>query len=280
MNPESAPGLGELRRQVDRIDEAIVELLGQRLQVVGEIARAKRLAGDHGLALRPAREAVVMRRLLARAAGRFPGGTLLRMWRELLGAMTRAQSALTVAVFAPESGPELWDIARDHFGSLTPIQRAGSAEEALDWVREGGVGLSVLPLPGEADRWWCRLADSPVRVHARLPFAPLPVYPDDVQGLVLARLPPEPSGDDLTLLALEAEEAVSADQLQACLRPRWRLSRPGSAGEAVWHLLELDGFQADAAQKVGRALSGAGGRILRAEVLGCYARPLSTAELA
>jgi chorismate mutase/prephenate dehydratase len=74
MTSLTARELEELRRKVDGIDETIVDLLSERLSVVAEIARVKRSADDHRLALRPGREAVVMRRLLARAAGRcWPG---------------------------------------------------------------------------------------------------------------------------------------------------------------------------------------------------------------
>jgi chorismate mutase len=279
MTSSPARDLEELRHRVDSIDKAIVDLLGERLGVVAEIARVKQAADEQGLALRPAREALVMRRLLGHAAGRFPPGTLVRLWRELFGAMTRAQSALTVSVFVPNDQPELWDVARDHFGSLTPIERARSAEEALRRAADEPAHLAVLPLPGEADRWWMGLGRSLLRVQARLPFAPFSVYPGHVQGLVLARLPPEPTGDDLTLLALETDRSLSARELDA-LGPGWSVSCPAVEGGGARHLVELEGYLEAESPALSEALAPVAARVLRVQVLGCYARPLPAALFA
>jgi chorismate mutase / prephenate dehydratase len=275
MTSLTARELEELRRKVDGIDETIVDLLSERLSVVAEIARVKRSADDHRLALRPGREAAVMRRLLARAAGRFPRGTLARMWRELFGAMTRVQSSLAVSVVVPEDQPELWDVVRDHFGSLTPIGRAANAEDALGRIAAGQAQVAVLPLPGEADRWWLGLADGPLRVQARLPFATLPGYPDHVQAYVVARLPPEPTGDDLTLLLLETDEVPNGSDPWLS---RHLLRSEPEAG-TVRHLVELGGFFTEDGPPLRVALAAVGGGLLRVQVLGCYARPLPAAEL-
>ena len=217
-----------------------------------------------------------MRRLLARAAGRFPRGTLARMWRELFGAMTRVQSSLAVSVVVPEDQPELWDVVRDHFGSLTPIRRAESAEEALGRIAAGQAQVAVLPLPGEADRWWLGLADGPLRVQARLPFATLPSYPDQVQAFVVARLPPESTGDDLTLLLLETDEVQSGSDPRLS---RHLLRSEPEAG-TVRHLVEIGGFftedgpplRGSAGAGRRRALARAGARLLRASAPGRRAR--------
>ena len=110
--------LEELRREVDRIDRAMVELLAERLRVVREIARIKQTAAAGRPAIRPgprggdpAPPGRAGRRPASRPA------TLVRMWRELLAATTRAQAPLAIAACVPPDRPELWDLARDHFGS-------------------------------------------------------------------------------------------------------------------------------------------------------------------
>ena len=118
--------LEELRREVDRIDQTMVELLADRLHVVREIARIKQTAAAGQPAIRPGREAVILRRLVVQAGNRFPAGTLVRMWRELLAATTRAQAPLAIAACVPPDRSELWDLARDHFGAAVPIQRTAS----------------------------------------------------------------------------------------------------------------------------------------------------------
>ena len=56
--------LEDLRREVDRLDGAMVELLAERLRVVREIARIKQTAATGRPAIRPGREAVILRRLV------------------------------------------------------------------------------------------------------------------------------------------------------------------------------------------------------------------------
>jgi hypothetical protein len=238
--------------------------------------------------MRPAREAAILRRLTSRADGRFPKATLVRMWRELLAATTQAQSPFAVCVHVPAHQPELWDVARDHFGSVTPLRRADSPGHALRQLGAGAVQIAVLPLPAEADRWWPALMDGPSaagspRVVARLPFASVAPYPDDVGGLALASLPQEACGDDATLVALETDGTVSRGRLRellAPLEPRWLACDDDPAAAVVRHLIELAGFLDAADGRLGLALAPVRDRLLRVVPLGCYPRPLTAAELA
>ena len=69
--PPSAPTLDELRREIDRIDAAMHDLLMQRTAVVEEVGRAKARenpagAGTRPQFFRPGREALVLRNLIER----------------------------------------------------------------------------------------------------------------------------------------------------------------------------------------------------------------------
>ena len=104
-----------------------------------------------------------------------PAASLVRIWRELLAATTRMQGAFTVAVYAPPAGPGFWDIARDHYGSHTPMLTFGSATQVIRAVAEGRATVGVLPMPQEeeADPWWRHLLsgrEATPHVIARLPF--------------------------------------------------------------------------------------------------------------
>ncbi len=68
-----------------------------------------------------------------------------------------------------------WDLARDHYGSHTPMSAYRSIGQVIRAVTEGQAAVGVLPMPqeGEPDPWWRHLLsedeDAP-RVVARLPF--------------------------------------------------------------------------------------------------------------
>ena len=281
------PALEELRREVDRLDGAIVELLAERLRVVREIARIKS-ARDPGPAIRPGREAMILRRLVARSAGRVPTATLVRMWRELLAATTRAQAPLRLAAHVPPDGMVLWDLARDHFGSTAPIERVPTAQQTLRLLAEREADLAILPFVGTQMHWWPQLADDanlPLRVVAALPFAT--IGPDGVrpQAFVVGAVAPERSGDDLSLYALETPDERDLDRLLADLRTsgtsarRLAFSPTSDRGQGL-HLVAIEGFQLPDQGPLAAALARPDSRVLRRAWVGGYARPLAVGDAA
>ena len=128
--------LSELRRQIDEIDTAIHELLMQRTEVTQRIGAAK---GAKSVYMRPGREAVVLRRLIARHRGDLPRALIVRIWREIFAAVTALQGPFAVAVYAPEGSFGYRNLARDHFGWRTPITAYRSAAQVLEEVSDGRV---------------------------------------------------------------------------------------------------------------------------------------------
>ena len=141
-----------LRRRIDEIDDRLQDLLIERMEIVSRVADSKQRSG--GVAPhQPAREAEILRRLVARNNGALPAASLVRIWRELLAATTRMQGAFTVAVYAPPAAPGFWDIARDHYGSHTPMLTFGSATQVIRAVAEGqGDGRGSADAAGRGGR--------------------------------------------------------------------------------------------------------------------------------
>jgi chorismate mutase / prephenate dehydratase len=75
--------LARLRRQIDEIDDQIHDLMMRRAQIVVEIGTAK----GTGPMVRPGREAEILRRLVKRNR-LLPATALVRIWREMIVAMT------------------------------------------------------------------------------------------------------------------------------------------------------------------------------------------------
>jgi chorismate mutase len=274
--------LEDLRAEIDRIDQEVLDLLVARSAVVRRIAEVKGDRQDGRSAQRPAREAQILRGLAERACGRFPVPVLVRMWRELIASLTRLQTPLSVAVFAPrERALQIWDLARDHFGSATAMVAVDRPIQALRALTEGSATVAVLPLPNDDESWWVSLAsdqDHRLRAFARLPF--VSSHGEEVRALAIGQLEIEPSGDDLALLAIEAEPGLSRGRLRellvaADLHPGWVSGsrQPGAA--TALYLAEVDGFVAEGDRRLAELQKAAGGEVLRAVPLGGYARPLS-----
>src|SRR5215831_16071836 len=137
--------LQHLRQRLDEIDDRLQDLLIERAEIVSGVAASKK-AGNQP-AFQPAREAEIIRRLVGRHRGAFPVANLVRMWREMLAATVRLQSPFSVAVFAPADRPGFWDLARDHYGSNTPMAACDTAGQVIRAVAGGESSAGVLPLP-------------------------------------------------------------------------------------------------------------------------------------
>ena len=235
--------------------------------------------------MRPAREAVILRRLVAQAGDRFPRAVLVRMWRELLAATTRQQTPVSVAVYAP-AGRSLGSGTSRATISARPRRSPASesAGQAIRAVSDGVATVAVLPLPHDDDAWWLALiSDQPdrLRVFGRLPFvAGRPADGEEPRALALGRLEPEPSGDDLALLAIEAESGISRGRLRALMAAAglragmavtWRSADPPPGGASG------RGRQLRARwRRAPRSAPGARrrGEVLRIVAVGGYPRPL------
>ncbi|MDO8605561.1 MAG: chorismate mutase [Phaeospirillum sp.] len=276
-----------LRREIDRIDDSIHDLLMQRSAVVESIAAAKP-AGR--VTLRPGREAAILRRLLGRHRGLFPKMALVRIWREIMGALVALQGPFMVAVHAAGRSTSAIEMARNHFGLVAPLHAYRSAGQVVRAVADGHASVGVVPLtPGteaadEAEPWWASLtvgSGEPPRVVARLPFAgvePVKGSPEPPQALVIACRDHDETGDDRTVLVLETGPEVSRDRLRAVLsagglEPAQLLAIYRHGG--VWlHLVEILGHVTSIDPRL-TMLVAPKDPISHVSVIGGYATPLA-----
>ena len=213
--------LGSLREKIDRIDDALHDLLMHRAAVVTQVAAS----GKGRVALRPGREATILRRLLARNHGALPPQGLVRIWRELLAATTAMQGPYVIAVCEPEADAAFTQCAREHFGALTQFRVHRAWSQVLHDIATGAASVGVLPLPREEDApgqvWWTALLQKEeprIQVVAKLPFwTHRPDSAPQAQALVLGAIAPDPTDNDRSLLGMELPLDVSRTRATAAL---------------------------------------------------------------
>lgn len=86
--PSPDTTLDAIRREIDAIDDQLLDLLERRFSATRRVKATK--AGDGSITsspFRPAREAVMLRRLLARAGAALPPDVLIRLWRVILSGL-------------------------------------------------------------------------------------------------------------------------------------------------------------------------------------------------
>jgi chorismate mutase len=276
-----APSLDSLRQEIDALDKDLHGLIRRRAEVVGQISAAKPAGG---LALRPGREAQVMRQRLATHDGAFPVAAVYRMWREMVSAFTLMQTpGLKIAICRPVDQPGYWDLARDHFGCQIPFVAHDTPAQVLAAVRAGPTTIGVVPAPIEADTapWWPLLAGRDAtlpNVVARLPFLAMPnARARGISAFVLARIEAEPSGDDRALVAIEAETGLSRDRIAAAVAkaglPAFTSALDQVAGGVHHYLVELPGVIADDDQRLRELEAALGLDSGRVAAIGAYAVP-------
>jgi chorismate mutase / prephenate dehydratase len=283
---DTPSNLEDLRRRIDGIDDRVQDLLIERMEIVARVAASKRNAGSVA-AHQPARESEIMRRLVSRNRGGLPPATLVRIWRELLAATTRAQGSFTIAVYAPPEAQGFWDLARDHYGSHTQMLAYRTTGQVIQAVTDAQAAVGVLPMPQEEepDPWWRHLLsthDNAPHVIARLPFGGRGNARSDADALAIGRGAEQPTGRDRTLLVAENAPDISRGRMFSTLAGLGlACTFMGSCehAEGANTLIEIDGFVPVSDARLDRFRAQLGPALYRLLRFGSYAVPLSAAEL-
>lgn len=219
--------LDKIRQKIDSLDNQIHDLLLERADLIMAISEEKKKAGIQ--IVQPAREARMIRRLMARHRGPLPEETIVRIWRELVSSVSLLQTGLSVAVYTPSHTPEYWDMARDYFGTVLPMERVPSPQVALQKVKDGTITFAVLPYPGvkgnvDDESWWTDLIklcldQEGLSVIQRLPYGEKENFDfHQHPALVVAKAGFGESDDDRSLIGAISDVAISRDVIERAIR--------------------------------------------------------------
>lgn len=217
----AAPSLDAVRQRIDALDTELLRLVDERASLARTVAAAKRAAGDGDrFALRPGREAAILRRLIAAERTSASPGLIVRIWRELIGDSLSVQGPFHLTVWGAKDPGRAVELARHRFGAAPPLRQAAKPEDAIAQARTpGGVAICAMT-PDSA--WWGRLLAEPqLNVFAALPCL---VAWGPMSALAVAAVDVEPTGDDRTFWVTDAagpgaavEDALSRDGVAADL---------------------------------------------------------------
>ena len=155
---QTETSLADLRREIDRIDEAMHALLIERGEIIDRLIAVKKTE-ESGSAFRPAREADMMRRLVQRHHGSLPLDTAESIWRVIISTFTYVQAPFSVHADLSAGDALMRDSARFHFGFTVPfVPHMGSASvvQAVT-ASKGDLGLVPAFATAGAGPWWTAL---------------------------------------------------------------------------------------------------------------------------
>jgi chorismate mutase len=257
QKPYHSQNLDAIRQKIDALDTRIHDTLVERAELVLQIGEEKRKNNIE--VVQPAREARMIRRLLSKENGVLPEMAVVRIWRELVGAVSLLQTGLKVTVADDDKCPEYWDLAKDYFGSCLPMGRSVSAISAINAVREGRATFAVVPYPNEGAEeptetlWWEKLNNSheetPLSIIVRLPHGDDPKNKNpDYRALVVAKSGFDDSDEDHSFVFIESDPEISRGKIvelaeKSGLKPVGLSSKSLSEGCLTRnHLLEVEGY--------------------------------------
>ena len=274
--------LEDVRREIDAIDDAMLDLLRRRFGAVARVKAIKGLdVGATGPAFRPAREAQVIRRLVDAAEGAVPAGTVAKIWFELMASATQMQAPLRLHLVTTLRRAQHQDLIRYHAGPDVEIVAHVRPEDALQAVADSSGDMALWPVDDGSGaltyierRFLSALTGDGMdglRINARLPFMANALR---ASAYVVGKAPYEVSGDDTTMIAV-ATPAGGASGLVA--EAGFAQAATVLRGETSWSLVALAGYAGPKDERFGRLAENAAVDGWR--YLGGFANPITVGDV-
>lgn len=186
--------LEDIRRDIDAIDDRILDLLESRIAASGRVREVKsRLPDTPGSPIRPAREAQILRRLMARKSAGVSPQLVVRLWRAILTSSSLAQAAF--AVHVPEDvylSPALRMLIADYFSAI-PVKPQPDVAKLLEVLSEHTADIgAVTPSSG-----WPAGLQHGLQIIGRVPALAEDPVP---KLLIVGHCEAQASGDDETVI--------------------------------------------------------------------------------
>ena len=145
MKPGEQEELGKLRKEIDRIDGEILNLLSARARLAQRVGEIK-----HGNLYRPEREAQVLKRIAGLNPGPLPEGAVRTIFREIMSACLALEQPLKVAYFGP-AGTFTESAAKKHFGSAPTFMPFLTIDDVFRAVEAGQADYGVVPIENSTE---------------------------------------------------------------------------------------------------------------------------------
>jgi chorismate mutase len=218
--PDNA--LDAIRREIDVIDDQVLDLLERRFAATRRVKATK--ASDGSIAsspFRPAREAAMLRRLIARGGAAVSPDIVVRLWRVILSASTQLQAHVTLHLdeaLGHDLGTRL--LIGEHFCAMQ-VHLHGSPSQALEALRTSRGDLAIVGTNSD----WAQHFSPESKGSARV-IGTLPAISGGSQPtlLVFGHAEPQETGDDETLVLTHGESPKLPSALWQAVAGRFTLT--------------------------------------------------------
>ncbi|MCR4335790.1 MAG: prephenate dehydratase [archaeon] len=161
--------LEKQRKEIDEVDEKILELLGKRIGLAKEIGQEKKQ--ENISIYDPVREQEVLEKLHKKNKGTMEMKDLEGIFKEIFSASRKAQGNLKIAFLGPET-TFTHAAALVHFGSAPEYLSKDSIKEVFRAVEKSEAEFGVVPiensLEGSVTRTYDMFLDSNLKIVAEI----------------------------------------------------------------------------------------------------------------
>ncbi|GAB4431057.1 MAG: prephenate dehydratase [bacterium] len=148
MHEKYLKELASLRNKIDNIDDAILELLEKRAQVVKKVGEIKKKLNSSFYV--PYREEEIVKRLHKKAKGSFPKKAIRPVFREIISACLSLEKNLKVAFLGP-TATFTHEAALKYFGQAAQYMPVRTISDIFDEVYKGRADLGVVPVENSTE---------------------------------------------------------------------------------------------------------------------------------
>lgn len=224
--------LEDIRREIDEIDSGLLDLLEKRIAASAKVRQVKSRSGTLAASpIRPAREALILRRLMDMKSPDVTQDLLVRLWRVILTSSTLSQAPVTAHVsHSLDVSGRLRTLVGDHF-CATPV---------ITHPDENSVLAHVANLPGDigvlgSGSDWAAAFQAGLSGTASI-MGVLPVLTSNPAPalLVIGHAAAQPTGEDETIV-ISDEPIPEFDKLPV----RWSLP------SGPKHVTGIEGFHSE-----------------------------------
>jgi chorismate mutase/prephenate dehydratase len=161
--------LDDIRRQIDTIDQELLDLLNRRADLVHEVGVVKKRDGLQIYA--PEREEALLRRLISMNQGRLSETSIRAIYREIMSAALALEDDLKIAYLGPE-GTWTHQAAVKKFGHSVGYSPQPNFADVFDQVTRRSADYGVVPIEnsteGAVSHTLDLFVDSPLHICSQI----------------------------------------------------------------------------------------------------------------
>ncbi|MSP33873.1 MAG: hypothetical protein EXR06_03095 [Rickettsiales bacterium] len=231
QNKNSQTSLSQCRREIDTLDSKILALFEERMKIVAKVRKIKQENGELFF-IKSAREADMIKDLIAKADPILPKSMIINIWRKIITSSNMLEQTLCIAIHNPNKLSDYTYLVREYYSDFVPLITHDSVNNVVLEIEKNNAQIAIFNLPrlgsennidDIGEDWWINLANNKagLRVFAKIPFMQYS-NPDKQSGkaielVAMAIKKPEKSQEDCSLFCIEVSNTVSKSQLLAAM---------------------------------------------------------------